>query len=148
MKNTIRLIIFSAFILIQSAFSQQAVTTNDSIKKVHTPKPVNAVHDPVMIKEGDTYYVFGTGQGISVKSSKDKRTGKILKPFFRILPVCQRGIATIFPLNVVIFGHRIFTTATGCFIFIILFQPGWISIRALDTLPIRRWIRIHPSING
>lgn len=28
------------------------------------------VHDPVMIKEGDTYYVYGTG--ISVKTSKDK----------------------------------------------------------------------------
>ncbi|MDA3880342.1 MAG: arabinan endo-1,5-alpha-L-arabinosidase [Prolixibacteraceae bacterium] len=28
------------------------------------------VHDPVMIKGGDTYYVFGTG--ISVKTSKDK----------------------------------------------------------------------------
>lgn len=30
------------------------------------------VHDPVMIKEGSTYYVFGTGKGISLKTSKDK----------------------------------------------------------------------------
>lgn len=30
------------------------------------------VHDPVMIKEGDTYYIFHTGMGISVKTSKDK----------------------------------------------------------------------------
>ena len=30
------------------------------------------VHDPVMIKEGDTYYVFATGRGISIKTSKDK----------------------------------------------------------------------------
>ncbi|HEX8313900.1 MAG TPA: arabinan endo-1,5-alpha-L-arabinosidase [Flavisolibacter sp.] len=30
------------------------------------------VHDPVMIKEGGTYYVFGTGKGISTKTSKDK----------------------------------------------------------------------------
>lgn len=30
------------------------------------------VHDPVMIKEGDTYYVFYTGKGIPVKTSKDK----------------------------------------------------------------------------
>lgn len=29
------------------------------------------VHDPVMIKEGDTYYIFSTGNGIDVKSSKD-----------------------------------------------------------------------------
>lgn len=30
------------------------------------------VHDPVMIKQGDTYYVFATGNGISVKTSKDR----------------------------------------------------------------------------
>jgi arabinan endo-1,5-alpha-L-arabinosidase len=29
------------------------------------------VHDPVMAKDGDTYYVFGTGQGISTMYSKD-----------------------------------------------------------------------------
>lgn len=30
------------------------------------------VHDPVMIKEGDTFYVFSTGPGITYYSSKDK----------------------------------------------------------------------------
>ncbi|GAB2806158.1 arabinan endo-1,5-alpha-L-arabinosidase [Ferruginibacter profundus] len=30
------------------------------------------VHDPVMIKQGNTYYVFSTGRGISVKTSTDK----------------------------------------------------------------------------
>ena len=30
-----------------------------------------AVHDPVMAKEGDTYYVFNTGRGISSWTSKD-----------------------------------------------------------------------------
>lgn len=29
------------------------------------------VHDPVMIKQGDTYYVFSTGSGVSIKASKD-----------------------------------------------------------------------------
>ena len=28
-------------------------------------------HDPVMAKEGDTYYLFYTGMGISVMSSKN-----------------------------------------------------------------------------
>lgn len=35
-------------------------------------RPANSVHDPVMIKEGDTYYVLATGQGVTVKASKDK----------------------------------------------------------------------------
>jgi len=30
------------------------------------------VHDPVMIKQGDTYYIFSTGKGISIKTSKDR----------------------------------------------------------------------------
>jgi arabinan endo-1,5-alpha-L-arabinosidase len=30
------------------------------------------VHDPVMIKQGDTYHIFATGQGISTKTSRDK----------------------------------------------------------------------------
>lgn len=34
------------------------------------------VHDPVMIKEGDTYYIFSTGKGIPIKTSKDKVTWK------------------------------------------------------------------------
>jgi arabinan endo-1,5-alpha-L-arabinosidase len=32
------------------------------------------VHDPVMIRQGDTYYVFHTGLGIAVKTSKDRIT--------------------------------------------------------------------------
>jgi arabinan endo-1,5-alpha-L-arabinosidase len=34
------------------------------------------VHDPVMIKQGDTYYIFATGNGISVFSSKDMKSWK------------------------------------------------------------------------
>lgn len=30
------------------------------------------VHDPVMIKQGHTYYIFHTGTGISIKTSRDK----------------------------------------------------------------------------
>lgn len=30
------------------------------------------VHDPVMIKQGGTYYIFSTGRGISIKTSPDK----------------------------------------------------------------------------
>lgn len=44
------------------------------------------VHDPVMIKQGDTYYVFATGRGISVLSSKDMKTWKEEKPVFERAP--------------------------------------------------------------
>jgi arabinan endo-1,5-alpha-L-arabinosidase len=44
------------------------------------------VHDPVMIKEGNMYYVFATGMGISVLSSKDMKSWKKEKPVFERAP--------------------------------------------------------------
>jgi arabinan endo-1,5-alpha-L-arabinosidase len=41
-----------------------------------------AAHDPVMAKEGDTYYVFTTGRGISRLASKDLKTWEALPPVF------------------------------------------------------------------
>ncbi|MFD3002948.1 arabinan endo-1,5-alpha-L-arabinosidase [Pontibacter toksunensis] len=35
-----------------------------------------SVHDPVMIKQDDTYYLFSTGRGIAVWSSKDMQNWK------------------------------------------------------------------------
>jgi arabinan endo-1,5-alpha-L-arabinosidase len=40
------------------------------------------VHDPVMIKQGDTYYVFCTGRGISVFASRDMKDWQSMKPVF------------------------------------------------------------------
>jgi arabinan endo-1,5-alpha-L-arabinosidase len=48
-------------------------------------KDVNT-HDPVMAKEGDTYYLFSTGMRISVMSSKDMQTWKFEKPVFDEVP--------------------------------------------------------------
>lgn len=35
-----------------------------------------SIHDPVMAKQGDTFYLFGTGPGIAVYSSTDLKTWK------------------------------------------------------------------------
>lgn len=44
------------------------------------------VHDPVMAKEGDTYYVYYTNNGISVWSSKDLVNWKKEPPVFTTTP--------------------------------------------------------------
>jgi len=44
------------------------------------------VHDPVMIKQNDVYYLFCTGSGISVFSSKDLKSWKAEKPVFDLPP--------------------------------------------------------------
>ncbi len=45
------------------------------------------VHDPVMIKAGDTYYLFCTGMGISVYSSRDMKQWNKEKPVFDTAPL-------------------------------------------------------------
>nr|WKN34089.1 arabinan endo-1,5-alpha-L-arabinosidase [Tunicatimonas sp. TK19036] len=44
------------------------------------------VHDPVMIKQGDMYYLFCTGRGISVFSSPDMKTWTEEEPVFNQPP--------------------------------------------------------------
>ena len=49
---------------------------------VHAQKNDISVHDPVMIKHDNTYYLFHTGWGISVWSSGDMVSWKSEKPVF------------------------------------------------------------------
>jgi arabinan endo-1,5-alpha-L-arabinosidase len=51
-----------------------------------TPARQTPVHDPVMIKEKNTYYLFCTGNGISVYSSKDMKNWRKEKPVFDKVP--------------------------------------------------------------
>ena len=44
------------------------------------------VHDPVMIKEGDTYYLFCTGMGVSMMKSKDMKTWEEYGSIFEEAP--------------------------------------------------------------
>lgn len=44
------------------------------------------VHDPVMIKEGDTYYLFCTGRGVSVWASRDRVSWTRQPPVFAAPP--------------------------------------------------------------
>jgi arabinan endo-1,5-alpha-L-arabinosidase len=44
------------------------------------------VHDPVMIKEGPTYYLFCTGIGITVYASRDRKSWTKEKPVFDAPP--------------------------------------------------------------
>ena len=53
-----------------------------------TPGPVTdvPVHDPVMIREGGTYYLFATGLGVAVWSSPDRVHWTREKPVFATPP--------------------------------------------------------------
>ena len=57
--------------------------------------PLNEVmtHDPVMAVHNNTYYLFATGQGITVMSSKDLKNWKFEKPVFDKAP--QWAVETV-----------------------------------------------------
>ncbi len=50
------------------------------------PVPPIPVHDPVMIRQDSTYYVFATGKGIKVWSSTDRVHWTVEKPVFESAP--------------------------------------------------------------
>ena len=64
-----------SLILLSLAFSAQIFAQSDVI-----------VHDPVMIRQNNTYYVFCTGWGISVYSSTDFKNWKTEAPVFSKAP--------------------------------------------------------------
>jgi arabinan endo-1,5-alpha-L-arabinosidase len=72
MRNLMLLLLLST-----NLFAQQREFKNDSLIPVH---------DPVIIRQDSTYYIFCTGQGISSFSSADRKHWKQLKPVFDSAP--------------------------------------------------------------
>lgn len=69
-------------LLITSAARAQTILPAGTV----LPTRETPVHDPVMIKENDTYYLFCTGFGISVWSSKDLKSWRKKMPVFSKAP--------------------------------------------------------------
>jgi arabinan endo-1,5-alpha-L-arabinosidase len=67
--------------LISGSLSAQQQDVGTVLPARQTP-----VHDPVMIKQDSTYYIFCTGFGISVWSSRDMKEWKKEKPVFDKAP--------------------------------------------------------------
>jgi arabinan endo-1,5-alpha-L-arabinosidase len=78
--------------LLVTTLMLQAQQRRDTVGTI-TPTRQTGVHDPVMIKQGSTYYLFCTGFGISVFSSADMKTWKKEKPVFAEAP--QWAVETI-----------------------------------------------------
>lgn len=55
-----------------------------------------SIHDPVMAKEGDTYYLFSTGPGITFYSSKDLKTWQLGGRVFPGDPAWAKQVAPSF----------------------------------------------------
>jgi len=80
MKTTLHVLI-SSFLLVFLLSNESYVQESDI-----------RVHDPVMIRQGDTYYLFCTGLGISVFSSRDMQSWKEEKPVFSRPPAWTQDV--------------------------------------------------------
>lgn len=61
----------------------------------YQPDTAIRVHDPVMAKHGDTYYLFSTGRGVAVWSSSDMKYWKREPPVFTEPPAwTKQAVAT------------------------------------------------------
>lgn len=94
-EKEIYLIMKKLFFLFLIAMSLQIVAQPPTPIPVGTMLPTRQVpvHDPVMIKQGNTYYVFCTGLGIAVWSSKDLKMWRKEAPVFSEAP--QWAVDTI-----------------------------------------------------
>ena len=72
--------------LLLAGLSWQLLCQSVSAKQVE-------VHDPVMAKEGDTYYVFSTGPGITFYASKDLINWQLSGRVFKDEPSWARRVA-------------------------------------------------------
>ncbi|WP_242693136.1 arabinan endo-1,5-alpha-L-arabinosidase [Sabulibacter ruber] len=90
MKKIIRQVCVSLLFVagMGCAQARQVATAPAASTPAADTKPISdiTVHDPVMAKQGKTYYLFCTGPGISVLSSTDMQNWKREKPVFATAP--------------------------------------------------------------
>lgn len=87
MKNTRILLKNIAAILVATSTATCAFSQNPNIRIRRAADPYEpVVHDPVMAKEGNTYHIFCTGQGISHLVSADMKKWTQVKPVFATSP--------------------------------------------------------------
>ena len=84
MKKVI-LLIMAAIAITSEAMAQEPRRQWHQREAFQTDSPM--VHDPVMAKEGDTYYIYATGIGIQQMTSKDRKTWTVLpQPVMTVIP--------------------------------------------------------------
>ena len=61
--------------------------------QAQAPLPAIPIHDPVLTRQNGTYYLFGTGNGVTVWSSKDRQNWTAEQPVFATPPAwAQRDV--------------------------------------------------------
>ncbi len=82
---TKKLIVTIILVAVCSSIAAQGPRRGFRREAFTTENPM--VHDPVMAKEGDTYYIYATGMGIQQMKSNDRKTWTVLpQPLMTVIP--------------------------------------------------------------
>ncbi len=94
-SNMFKMFMFlNAILLLTAVVYAQQPALSDTSKRKFFPPPIGTitptketpVHDPVMIQQGDKYYLFCTGNGIQVFSSTDMKSWRREASVFNKVP--------------------------------------------------------------
>jgi hypothetical protein len=79
--SVIKILVAAIMVSFGGAVNAQPVAVGTELQIGDVP-----IHDPVMMKQDSIYYLFATGNGISLWSSKDRKMWKKEKPVFDAPP--------------------------------------------------------------
>lgn len=104
MKRTLSLLCLCASLFVTGVSAQTPPPANNDDMMENPPVPAPRkgyhadvlAHDPVMIRQGKTWYLYITGPGISVYSSKNLKTWKAEAPVFARIPKWAYSIVSKF----------------------------------------------------
>jgi len=122
-KVLVLLLMFGCILFVNAQQDSTARRRNAPIDPTTLPAntlPVRT-HDPVMIKQGDTYYLYATGMGIEIQSSKDLKNWTRVG---RVFPEGQPGTRISSPTKMGICGLPTSISAMENTIYIIRFPLG------------------------
>ena len=101
LKRTTRTILLILCLLVAVSCAEQATAPSTGTSLVAKDLPAAKVrqvdvHDPCMAKDGETYYLFSSGPGITFYSSKDMETWKLEGRIFPGDPSWAKSVAPRF----------------------------------------------------
>lgn len=79
-------LLLSACLLVAANAAYADTPVKTAVPSREIPIEQVMTHDPVLARQGDRFYLFATGEGVSVMSSSDLKTWKFEKPVFEEAP--------------------------------------------------------------
>lgn len=113
-------------------------------RSVHVIGDIRHVHDPCMVHNGDTFFLFSTGKGIPIRTSRDMKHWVTAGVVFNAMPL---GSPPCFQEGAM-YGLRTYPISVVNIISITQFPPLEATVPLSDWQPIKPWMETILNIDG